>query len=191
LLLGIGWLLGWLAKRILVRVFIALRFDRPLHRLRWGAPLARADVRHAFYNSFGNLGFFVVFLVFLNAALEVLNLNVISEVIQRGILFIPRLLICLGIAGLGWGIAGRVALGIQRALIKEQVPSATLIARFSKTVVFLFFSAMALAELNVARQIVIIGFSAAIITLGIISVVLTMISGQALVHKLIAKPEEE
>jgi hypothetical protein len=190
-LLLIAWFFGWLGKRILVHILTTFRFDRPLQRFRWGAPLARADVRHAFYSSLGNLVFLVIFLIFLNASFDVLGLTVLSDILRTAILFLPRLLICLVIVGLGWMIAGWVSHGVQHALVKEDVPTAGLIARFSKSVVFLFFSAMALTQLDIAREIVIIGFSVAIVTLSAISVVLTAVSGRALVARLVPRPRRK
>ncbi len=102
-----------------------------------------------------------------------MKLTVLSDLLEGGVFFLPRLLIALTILGVGGFIAGWVAGVIQRALIQENVPRATLLARFSKMVLLLFFSAMALTELNVAREIVIIGFTTIMITLGILSIVIT------------------
>jgi hypothetical protein len=190
-LLLIAWFFGWLGKRLVVHILATFRFDRPLQKFRWGAPLGRADVRHAFYSSLGNLMFLIIFLIFLNASFDVLGLTVLSDILRGAILFLPRFLICLALIGLGWLVGGWVSLGVQRALSRENVPRAGLIARFSKSVVFLFFSAMALTQLDLAREIVIIGFSVAIITLSAITVILTAIGGKALVQTLIVNSRQK
>ncbi len=190
-LIAIGWLLGWLAKRVVIQICIVLRLDRLLQRFRWGAAFSKADVRHAFFNSVGNIAFFLVFLVLLNASFEVLELAALSQLLERGMLFFPRLLLCLLIAGLGWIIAGWVAIAMQKALTKEEVPRAALIARFSKSVVFLFFAAMALAELRIAREIVVIGFTVTIITLGLLAIVITRLGGEGAVKKVLEKFGED
>lgn len=79
---------------------------------------------------------------------------------------------------------------IPRALVNEDVPGASLIAQFTKLVLMLFFSAMALTELDIAREIVIIGFSAIIITLGVLSIVFTAVGGKTFVAKIIKSLEE-
>jgi hypothetical protein len=189
-LIGIGWFLGWLAKRIVIQVFAVLRFDRLFNRFKWGAGFAKADVRYAFLECIGNGAFLIVFLILLNTSLEALQLTVLSNILQRGVLFIPKLLICVVIFGFGWLLARRIAVTMQRALIKEEVPRATLIARFAKVVIMLFFSAMALTELDIAREIVIIGFSVTIITLGILAIVIITIGGKRFVSKMIETLEE-
>jgi len=189
-LIAIGWFLGWLVKRIVVQVLLVLRFDRLLRRFKWGAGFAKADVRYAFAEFIGNGAFLIIFLILLNASLGALQLTVISDVLRQGVLFIPKLLVAAVIFGLGWLLAGWIAGTIQRALTKEDVPRATLIARFTKVVIMLFFSAMALTELDIAREIVIIGFSVTIVTLGILVIVMTSIGGKRFISRILETLEE-
>ena len=189
-LVGIGWFLGWLAKRIVMQVLSVLRFDRYFSRFKWGAGLAKAYVRYAFLEFVGNAAFIIVFLILLNTSLQALQLTALSSVLDRGVAFIPKLIIAAVIFGFGWLLGGWIALSIQRALTKEEVPRATLIARFAKSGVMLFFSAMALTELDIAREIVIIGFSVTIITLGVLAIVMTTIGGKRFVSKMLDSLEE-
>jgi hypothetical protein len=182
-LIGIGWLLGWLAKRIVVQMLTVFRFDRLLRRFKWGSGFSRSDVRFAIYGWIGNLVFFIVFLTLFNASLDALRLTALSTILSQGVLFIPKLVIALLLLSMGWVIAGWIGGIIQRALAREEVPRATLIARFAKSVMMLFFSAMALTEIDVAREIVVIGFSVAMITLGAITVVLTGVGARSFVAR--------
>jgi Mechanosensitive ion channel, conserved TM helix len=189
-LIAIGWFLGWLAKRVVVQILAILRFDRLLRRFKWGAGFAKADVRYAFFEFIGNGAFLIIFMILLNTSFEALQLTVLSDVLRQGVLFVPKLLIAAVIFGFGWLLAGWIAGAIQRALIKEDVPRATLIGRFAKAVIMLFFSSMALTELDIAREIVVIGFSVTIITLGILAIVMTTIGGKTFVSKMLKSLEE-
>jgi hypothetical protein len=171
-LLLLGWLIGWIVKRIVIQLLVILRFDRHFLRLRWRSSLTKADIRYALYNLVGNICFFIVFLVFLNSALDALKLTILSKLIEQGVLFVPRLIVSLVIFGIGWLIAARTAKAVLHALIKEDVPSASLLSRFMKFIVILFFSAMALVELSIAREIVLIGFTALFLTLSVSAVLL-------------------
>lgn len=190
-LLGIGWILGWLAKRVVYQLCVLLRLDRLLGSFRWGTDFTKADVRHTLFNAIGSFVYILVFLVFLNAALEAMQLTVLSNLITKSVLIVPRLVVSLLIMGLGWIVARWAALTIRHGLAREEVPRATLIARFVKAVLLLFFAAMALVELDVAREIVVIGFTVIISTLGILSIVVTAVGGRGLVKKALAKLEEE
>jgi hypothetical protein len=191
ILVGIGWFVGWLVKRLVFQICLLLKLDRLFHRFQWGRALSKADVRYAAYNTIGSVAFFAAFLIFLHAALSVMELTVLSDLLEGAVFFLPRLLIALSILMSGGLIAGWVGGMIQRALIKEDVPRATLVARFSKMVLLIFFSAMALTELNVAREIVIIGFTTIIVTLGVLVVVITAGGGKTLTRTLFKNFPEE
>jgi Mechanosensitive ion channel, conserved TM helix len=191
ILIGLGWLIAWLVKRVVFQMCLLFKLDRVLQRFNWGRALAKADIRYAVYNSIGNVAFFASFLIFLHSGLSVMNLAVLSDLLEGAVFFLPRLLVALSIFIIGWMISDWVAGAIQKALLKEDFPRATLLARFSKLVLLLFFSAMALTELNVAREIVVIGFTTIIITLGVLVVVVTAGGGKTLIKTLFKTLDEE
>ena len=183
LLLAIGWFVGWLAKRIIVQLLIAFRFERLFTRVRWRRTLSKADIRYALFEFIGNIFFFVIFLIFLYTALDAMKLSVLSSLIQNGVLFIPKLIVAFIIFGIGWIIAGRVSNSVYNALAKENVPNYSLISRFVRFAILLFFSAMALAEIEIAVEIVIIGFTTIFITLAVIAVVFAIVGGKSYMNK--------
>ncbi len=187
LLLALGWGLGWVAKRIVFQICLVLRLDRMLRRAHWGRGFSKADARYALYDTIGNLAFIVVFLSLVSAALSTMKLTILSDLLHRGVLFVPRFLIALLIIGAGVAIAHRVADGIHRALSAEEVPRARLIARLAKGVMILFVAAMALTELDIARQIVLIGFATVMVTICAVVVILAAFGGQGWTTRLLGK----
>jgi hypothetical protein len=185
LLVGLGWLFGWLVKRLTIRICMLFRVDRLLGRFRWGAGLLKADIRYGFFGTIGNVAYFIVFLVFLNAALDSMRLTVLSNLLQKGVLFFPKLFTASLIFGFGWLIASWVAVYWKKVLFREEFPWPTIVARILKSVLLLFFSAMALTELDIAREVVIIGFTVAIVTLGLLVIVLTSLGGRSWLGKLL------
>jgi hypothetical protein len=178
LLIIIGWIAGWLIKKVLVQLSILLRIDRFLRRSRWEADFAKADVRYGLYNLIGNIGYALVFLLFLDNALIAWKLNMLSDLLSKGILFLPKLIIAAAIFSLGWLLAFWVEKSMLKILYREEIPRASLISKFIKIILILFFSAIALVEIDVAREIVIIGFSTIFVTISAISVVITAIGGK-------------
>lgn len=182
-LLAVGWFVGWLAKRIIVQLLIAFRLERLFTRVRWRQTLSKADIRYALFGFIGNIFFFVIFLIFLYTALDAMKLTVLSNLIQNGVLIIPKLIVALIIFGLGWIIAGRVSNSVYNALAKENVPNYSLISRFVRFAILLFFSAMSLAEIEIALEIVIIGFTTIFITLAVLAVVFAIVGGKSYMNK--------
>jgi hypothetical protein len=180
LLLLVGWLIAWIAKRIIIQLLVILRFDRLFVRFRSKSRLTKADIRYTIYNLIGNIVFIIVFLIFLHSALDALKLMILSGLIERGVFFIPRLIIALIIFGIGWLIASRTANAVAHSLIKERFPGASLLAKLLKFIIVLFFSAMALVELDIAREIVLIGFGVLLLTLSVSMIIVIAASRESL-----------
>jgi Mechanosensitive ion channel, conserved TM helix len=184
LLIVIGWFLGWFLKRIIIRVAVLLRLERFLTRMRWGEDFSKADVRYGFYNSLGNIAFFVIFMIFLDNALRTWKLTVLSDLLEKIIYFFPRIILAMAIFGIGWLIASWAAKSALKALHREDIPRASLIARLIKSALIILFSTMALVELDIARQVVIIGFVTIFVTSGVLIIVLSFFGGKEFIRKI-------
>ena len=112
-----------------------------------------------------------------------MKLTILSNLIQKGVLFIPKLIVAAIIFSIGWIIAGRVSNSVYNALAKENVLHYSLISRFTKFIILLFFSAMALAEIDVAIEIVIIGFTTIIISSAVLAIIITVMAGKSSINK--------
>ena len=191
LLVAVGWIIGWFVKRIIIQLAVILRLEKFLTGFRWGKAFAKADIRYGFYNYLGNIFFFIIFIIFFNDALNTWKLVIFSKVLEGAIFYLPRIVISLIIMLIGWMIASWTSNSIQKSLTREQIPRSALIAKFTKAVILLFFSAMALVELEIAQQIVIIGFATIFITLGLVTVVIFFVGGKEFIRKLELHPKEE
>lgn len=177
-LLIAGLILGWVVKRFVIQLAAILRLDRFLTGFRRGEIFAKADVRYGFYSFLGNVGLVIVCLVFLSAALDAMKLSALSALLEKGIFFIPRVILALVIFGVGWFVAAAASRALDNALQQEKIPKSSLVARLAKAVIIVLFSSMALVELDIARQIVIIGFATIIISVALVSVVLIVLGGK-------------
>ena len=184
LLLVLGWVVGWFIKRLIVQVSIILKLDRLIRNSRWEADLSKADVRYGIYNFLGNIGFALVFLIFFDNALVTWKLKMLSDLLSNAILYLPKIIIALVIFGAGWILTTWAQTALLRTLYRENVPRATLISRFARIMLMFFFSAMALVELDIAREIVLIGFITIFVTLAAISVIITAIGGKSFLAKI-------
>jgi hypothetical protein len=184
LLVVVGWFLGWFLKRIITRLAVLLRLERFLSRIRWGEEFSKADVRYGFYNFLGNIAFFVIFMIFLDNAFRTWKLVVLSDLLEKVIYFLPRIILAIVIFGIGWLIASWAAKSASKALHREDIPRASLIAHLIKAVLIMLFSGMALVELDIAREIVIIGFATIFATLGLLTVVVAAVGGKTFLKKI-------
>ncbi len=161
-----------------------LRVDRFLKRSPFEAEISKADVRYSLYNLIGNIGFVIIFLIFLDNALLAWKLNILSDLLSKGILLLPKIITASVIFGLGWVLASVLQISVFKALSREEIPRASLISKFTKSLLLIFFSAIALVELDFAREIIIVGFATIFITLGAIAIVMTAISGKDFIKRI-------
>ena len=187
----LGLAAGWLGKRFLIQLAMVLRVDRYFAGFRWGREFVKADLRYGLYNLIGNIGFLIIFMLSIYRVTTFWKLSILARLLEQGILFLPKLITALIVFSLGWLIASGAAKALQKALMHEEIPRATLIARFARAVVLLFFSAMALTILDIAREVVLIGFSTVFITLGALVVACAAVGGKEFVNIILKPPEKE
>ena len=96
----------------------------------------------------------------------------------------------LFIFSIGWIIAGRVSNSVYNSLLKEDVTHYSIISRFVKFVTIFFFAAMALVEIDIAPQIVVIGFTTVMISMGIIAIALAILGGRSSISNLLNSDDE-
>lgn len=191
LLLVVGWFVAWLAKRVVIQLCVIFRIHHYLPRMRWRKELSKADVRDALFNYVGNLVFIAVFIVFVYGALATLKLTILSSLLEHTIFFLPRVVGCFAIFGIGLLLSTRISVAVHMAVLREGIPRASLIARFVKAALVMFFSAMALTVLDFARQVVIVGFTVSFATLGALVVVAAVAGGKEMFQKIFHWPEEK
>lgn len=183
LLILLGWLVGWIVKRLIIQFFIIIRVGRFLKRSRWEADFSKADVRHGIFHFIGNIGFAIIFIIFLGYGLLAWKLDILSGLLNRGIFLIPKIVIAFLIFIAGWFLSSWVQLTVLKTLYREQIPRATLISKFIRSMLILFFAAIALVELEIAREIVIIGFTSIFVTLCIIAIAIVIFGGKEFPRK--------
>ena len=191
LLLLVGWFVAWLIKRLVIQLCVIFRIHHYLPRMRWRKALSKADVRDALFNYVGNTAFIAVFIVFIYAALATLKLTVLSSLLEHTIFFLPRVVGCFIIFAIGLFLSDRISVVVHMAVLHEGIPRASLIARFVKGALLVFFSAMAMTVLDFARQVVIVGFTVSFATMGALIVVAAVAGGKEMFQKIFHWPEEK
>jgi hypothetical protein len=93
IVLVLGGIVAWVVSRLVVRILILLRLDRVIVRFGWGRALDKGDVRHSLFGLVGMILGFLVFLVFLENAVVLWKLTVLSQLLERIIILIPQLMV--------------------------------------------------------------------------------------------------
>lgn len=109
----------------------------------------------------GTIAMFVVLLLVAGEGLEILNLVVLSRLLERFLLFLPDLAVAALILGAGIAIASYVQGLVRTALERTGGAGAAVIAAATKYAILVLATVMALEQMGVARQIVALAFGLA------------------------------
>lgn len=182
-LLGIGIVVGWLGKRLVVRILMWLRLDRLGGRLAWRAAFGKGDVRAALYNLVGTATQILIVLVFLDDALQIWGLEALSETIGRLIVYVPNLLFVALIVAFGMLVSTSLAERVETALEEEGFAHPRLIARIFKAALLAIVAALALWQANFAREIVLAAFLISFGAIGVAFAVAVGLGSAKAIHR--------
>ena len=158
-ILLVGAVAGWLLKRAVVRVLLLLRLDRlGGGRSAWRSAIGKGDVRAALYDGAGTVAGSILFLVFLDNALEIWGLTVLARLVDQIIFYLPTLGLAVLISWIGLVLSDVLARRVEKLLAKEGMPRAGLLVGLAKTAFLCVVAALALWELDFAREIVLAAF---------------------------------
>jgi len=167
LVLTIGLLAGWLAKRFVIRLLVWLRLDRLAGRAGWRAAFGKGDVRATLYNLAGNVTGLIIILVFLDDALHRWGLTAISRIIQSIVSYLPNLGLVAIIVGVGTMVSTTLSVRVMETLEEEGVTRARLVGKCVKGSLIAVVTALALWQLHLAREIVLAAFLISFGSIGI------------------------
>jgi hypothetical protein len=154
IVLVLGAFVAWIVAKLSIRILIFLRIDRVIVRFGWGRALEKGDVRHSLFGLIGTVLGLLVFLVFLENAIVLWKLTVLSHLLERLILLIPQLIVAAAILLVGWAVAVGAARSVQRALYQEDFARARFAAKIVRAAILMVTCAIAMVELDIAVTIV-------------------------------------
>jgi len=160
-LLVVGTMVGWVLKALLLRILKAVRFDSISERSGLTSALMRGGVRRAPSQILGLIAFWVVFLFFAFAGVNLLNLPAATDLMGLVLRFFPHLLAALLVLLAGWLLANFFAQAALIAGVNAQFPGARFVASAVRWGILSLTLAMVLTQLGIAKEIVVAAFSIA------------------------------
>jgi hypothetical protein len=151
---GLGLVAGWLARRAVVGILVWLRLDRLGGRLGWRAAFGKGDVREALYKGLGTIVMLLVVLAFLDNALQIWGLTVLSQSIHAMVVYMPNLAIVGVILAVGAVLANFVGRRVEETLEDEGAFRPRLVGKLAKAAILAVAAAIALWQLALAKEIV-------------------------------------
>lgn len=146
--------------RAIVRRFLKLAgFDRFCQRSGLGDMLARGGIRHTPSEVAGKVVYYFVGLLTFFMALYALNLPATNALISDFFLYVPNLLVALGILIASYLLSRFLHRSVLIAAVNAHVRQASMLARGVQAAVLILGCAVALEHLSIGRTIVLAAFS--------------------------------
>jgi hypothetical protein len=158
-----GLLVAWTASQTLERLLRVVGLDRLSDRLGVTSALLRGGVKTDPSRLVGQAAYWIVMILATVAALGALNLQPINDVAKSFLAYVPHLVTAALILIAGWLLSNFVSQAVLIAAVNAGLPPARLVATCSRWGIQLLAVAMALEQLGIAQNIVVVGFG---ITLG-------------------------
>jgi hypothetical protein len=161
IILTVGLAVAWTVGRVAERVLRILRLDDLCNRLGVSAALARGGVKSDPSRIVGRTSYWLVVIFALLAGLGALNLHPLNQFAKSFLAYIPHLFLSTLILVAGYLLSNFVSQAVLIAAVNAGLPPARLIATCSRWGVQLVAAAMALEQLGIAQNIVVVGFGIA------------------------------
>ena len=154
-ILFLGWLLAKILKAALIKLLVAMRFEKFGERSGLSKFLSRGDIKHSLADILGTVFFWIIFLFFIYIAADVLKLSLISDLINRIISFIPNLIAAVLIIIIGVLLSSFFKGMVKVAATSYDLAHRELLGKIVQYLIIFFAVAMSLEELGVATHILV------------------------------------
>ncbi len=148
LLLLLGSFVGRWLRFVVERLFTLAKFDEHSEKVGLNKILYRLGMGNSPTTIVGFLIYWLVFLAFVLSAADVVNLNVVSEFLQKIILFMPKLIAAILIIGGGLFLGHFISDIVLNAAQANEIKGAVGLSKFTFLILVVFSSIMALEHLG-------------------------------------------
>jgi len=159
LILLFGLFAGWLIRTILFRFFKVLKLDEYSDRSGLKVMLTRGGLSMPFSTLLARTAGGLVVFVFLLISLDSLELDLIHSLIEKLFFYLPNIFVAVVIVLLG-GMAGNfLGRAVLIASVNTGLKISGLLGRFVKYLVYLLSITMAMEQLGIGKETVLLAFA--------------------------------
>ncbi len=155
----IGFIGGWILKKILVKILNIFNTDRFCEKVGITQGFEKIGIRATPTVIIGRIVYWLVVIIFIIIALHALKVPAILELLKKLFIYLPNIAVAFLLIFVGYllgNVLGRAAL---IASVNAGIKSSSLLANTIKTIIVLIAFAMALEQLGIGRETVIVAFT--------------------------------
>ena len=154
-----GLFLGWIFKRIIIKIARLCNADRFCAKVGMTEAFGKVGVKDNPSRLLGRLFYWLVVIIFAIIALYVLKVPAIENLLERFLLYLPNIFIAVLLIIVGYLLGNFLERATLIASVNAGIRFSGFLARGVKTLIFVFAFAMALEQLGIGRNIVVVAFT--------------------------------
>lgn len=159
LLVIAGIILGTVLKAIFLRVFKAFNIDKHSERFGMVEILNKGGIKDPLSLLLSKAIQWIIIFVFIVISLRALNVPAVENLFERFFLYIPNVLVAALVLFLGYLLSNFLGRAALIASVNAGIKISGLIGKFVKFTVMILSSTMALEQLGIGKETVIIAFA--------------------------------
>jgi len=162
----IGWIIAVWVGKIITEILKRAKFDKIFEKTKWDEALEKADFKMEMSAFLGGLVKWILVIVFLSAAVEILGLDQFAIFLGTIVSWLPNLVVAAAIFVVGVIIADFAEKLIKAVVSKMNVSYVNLVGAVVRWAIWIFAGLIILSQLGVGAeivQIIVSGFVALIV----------------------------
>ncbi len=158
IIFAIGLVIAYWAKRIVVDLLRAAKVERFSKRAGIDQYLKKANFKFDLVDMIGVMIEWLIILIFFMAVVDILGLDVVSDVLTEVLNYIPNIVAAALIFGAGYFVAGLVEVLVRGALTSVDLKAAETIGSLSRWLLLVVSLFAALDQLQIAQTFIAVFF---------------------------------
>ncbi|MCD6081254.1 MAG: hypothetical protein J7J54_07410 [Candidatus Omnitrophica bacterium] len=167
IVLVVGWIVAKLIQKLATRIFKWLRFDTISDKSGLTNLLKNTGIKYTLSQLIGILLYWFVMLLVFISALNVLNLNITAQLLDKIIFYIPNVIAAIFVFVVGLYLASFLAGLVKTAMRGIGVQEASFLGNLTRAIVILFALVISLQQLKIQAGILSFALNIIIASLGL------------------------
>jgi hypothetical protein len=155
----LGLFLGWILKKIIVKIAKLFKTDYFCSTIGMTAALEKVGIKGSPSHFLGRIFYWLAVIIFTIIALYALKVPAIENLLERFLIYLPNIFIAVLLIIVGYLLGNFLGRTILIAAVNAGMRFAGLLARGAKILILVFAFAMALEQLGIGRNIVVVAFT--------------------------------
>lgn len=155
----LGVIFGWIIELVIIKILKSLKADSFAQRTGLTQTLEKGGIKRSPTIFIGRIFYWLTMVIFIIMALYTLRIPTVENLLEKFFLYLPNVFIAALIIIIGYTLSNFLATAILITSVNAGLKFAGLLSKSVKLAIFLFAVTMALEQLAIGSETVIIAFT--------------------------------